>query len=204
MCIPGLNVYAVYYLSAIRSQLTDAKTNLGVEEGLRAETIMRYETTGWIESENMTKDSLEVRRTIAHEEKRMRADKLVINPTDKKEDSAIKALLCLFYLGVGHASQAVLGKSLGAPAADLLGHLLSSSRHPGLAFWNTTLYRPVGHTHVRTLFFHQCPQNKNRRHPTTSNSRAVDVVGRLRRREGVVQSRVPVLGGRERLHALKQ
>lgn len=65
--ISGLDVYVVYYLSAI--QLIDATTNQGVEEGLRAETIMRYETTGWIEGENMKKDSSEVRLTIVHEEK---------------------------------------------------------------------------------------------------------------------------------------
>lgn len=39
--------------------MTGAMTNLGVQEGLRAETIMRYETTVSIEDENMTGECLE-------------------------------------------------------------------------------------------------------------------------------------------------
>lgn len=54
--------------------MTDAKTNLGVHEGLRAETIMRNETTVCIEGENMTEDSLEVSYTTVYEAKSMRLD----------------------------------------------------------------------------------------------------------------------------------
>lgn len=43
--------------------MTDAKTNLGVQEGLRAETIMRNETTVSIDDDNMTRDSLELNYT---------------------------------------------------------------------------------------------------------------------------------------------
>lgn len=43
--------------------MTDAKTNLGVQEGLRAETIMRNETTVSIDDDNMTGDSLELNYT---------------------------------------------------------------------------------------------------------------------------------------------
>lgn len=43
--------------------MTDAMTNLGVQEGLRAETIMRNEPTVSIEDENMTGECLELNYT---------------------------------------------------------------------------------------------------------------------------------------------
>lgn len=178
--------------------MTDAKTNLGVRDGLRAETIMRNKTTVWIEDDNMTDShNSRLRKT------REGWDGLNSYQTHKKKiyDSvSAKVVICVFYLGVGHATQAILREALWAPAADPLGHLLSSRRHPRVAFWNATFYRPLTHPH--TPFINALSTSHHQ--PNASNSQAVDIAGRLWRSEGIVQSWVPVLGGWNWLHALKQ
>lgn len=57
------------------------------------------------------------------------------------------------YLGVGHSSQAFLREAFRAPAANLLGHLLSTICHPWMAFWDPALRWPVTHKDDLTLVF---------------------------------------------------
>lgn len=52
--------------------------------------------------------------------------------------------MCAFYLRRGHASQAIFR----APAADLLGHLLSTSCDPGLALRHPPFHRAVTQMHA--------------------------------------------------------
>lgn len=110
-------------------------------------------------------------------------------------------VLRAFYLRVGHASKAILRMSLRTPAADPLGNLLGSNRHPWMALGDSSLRWPVTRTHTVTYtLLSRVPSIV----PTTSNLQAVDSVGCLRWREGIVKSRTPVLGSGHWLHALKQ
>lgn len=59
-------------------------------------------------------------------------------------------VLRAFYLRVGHASKAILRMSLRTPAADPLGNLLGSNRHPWMALGDSSLRWPVTRTHTVT------------------------------------------------------